>query len=123
MHSSRRKVTAAVLAAWTSRSAGGLGLGAGAGDESVAAATVVEVVVPAMAAGEAGLAPSRPTTKAVVTPMAAASTPAAVARRIWDGRIADPPVDAPCWSGRSQVRLFRSRNPIGAVSDVSPKGL
>src|SRR5215213_2587621 len=112
MPTSCRKVTAAVLAAWTSRSAGGLGLGlgAGAGDESVAAATVVEVVVPAMAAGEAGLAPSRPTTKAVATP-------------IWDGRIADPPVDAPCWSGRSQVRLFRSRNPIGAVSDVSPKGL
>src|SRR5215211_8178693 len=82
---------AAALAALASRSTGGLGagLGFGLGAGSLATA-MVEVVVSAAAAGAAGLAPSRPTTRAVATPMATASTPATAARRIWDGRIATP---------------------------------
>src|SRR5215218_7493855 len=59
----------AALAALASRSTGGLGagLGFGLGAGSLATA-MVEVVVSAAAAGAAGLAPSRPTTRAVATP-------------------------------------------------------
>src|SRR4029450_7679353 len=105
MPSSGRKPTAAALAARASRSGGGLevgsgfGLGVGGGVLTTAmvvggvaamagGGAMVGGVVSAMAAGDAGLAPSRPTTKAVATPMATASTLPAATRRIWDGRIA-----------------------------------
>ena len=74
------------------------------------------------AAGWAGS--SRATTKAVVTPIATASTPATATRRMWAGRIADPPVDAPCWSGRlpdSPLPVTKpDRRHLGHVPDRSP---
>src|SRR5918994_263728 len=127
MPSSRRKATAAALAACSSRTGGRVvGVAAWSVRSLVSAGSMAAMVVGVgAAAGWAGS--SRATTKAGVTPIATASTPATATRRMWAGRIADPPVDAPCWSGRlpgSSLPVTKlDRRHLGHVPDRSPPGL